>query len=146
MTDCFIYGVPLLCLSFLIAFAGILFPMQVRSTKERGDDTKNHSERIYRDFEMYLKVALGLTTAFGYVRLKEFETNPELARQVLKLIGALSLFVMWIFCIFVICHLGSKLRRWENIEWKLSPFWQELWACLAMWIFSSSLWVAAYKW
>jgi hypothetical protein len=137
---------PLACLVSLTVFAALLFSRQLRSTKERGGDTKDHSERIYKDFDMYLKVALGLTAAFGYIRIKEFANNPGLGRQALWAIGAISLFVMMVFCVFVICHLGSKLRRWENIEWGLSPFWQELWACLAMWLFSSGIWVAACKW
>ncbi len=140
-----VYGVPIICLVCLVAFAGFLFPKQVHSTKERGGETKDHSERIYKDFDMYLKVILGLTAAFGYIRLNQFGSNPALARQALKMIGGISLFVMCVFCIFVICHLGSKLRRWENIEWGLFPFWQELWACIAMWFFSSGIWVAAWK-
>lgn len=141
-----IYGPPIASIVFLGIFAVVLFAWQARSSTDRGQDTKEHSERIYKDFDMYLKVVLGLTAAFGYIRFEKFEKLPELARQGLAFIGGISLLVMLVFCIFIICHQGSKVRRWQNFEWGKAIFWQELWACLAMWLFSSGIWVAAHKW
>lgn len=146
MNNALVYGVPGLLLLFLIIFGWILLPLQAKSTNDKGEQTKDHSERIYKDFEMYLKVVLGLTAAFGYIRFEKYVTNPALARQGLVLVGGISLLVMFTFCIFIICHQGSKVRRWENIEWSKAIFWQELWACLAMWLFSSGIWIAALKW
>ena len=141
-----IYGVPIGLLVFFVIFAWVLFSWQAQSTSDRKQETKEHSERIYKDFDMYLKVALGLSAAFGYIRFEKYKDNAELARQGLHVVGAIALLVMVIFCIFILCHMGSKLRRWENIEWKMIIFWQELWACLAMCVFSSGIWVAAYIW
>jgi hypothetical protein len=146
MTTSIIYGIPIALLLFLSLFAGILLPWQAKSTVDRNGDTKEHSERIYKDFEMYLKVTLGLAAAFGYIRFDKFTVQPQLARQGLIGIGSISLLVMTTFCIFIVCHQGSKVRRWRNIEWRKAIFWQELWACLAMWVFSSGLWVAANLW
>ena len=140
------YGIPIALLLFLALFAVILLLWQAKSKTDRGGDTKEHSERIYKDFEMYLKVTLGLVAAFGYIRIDKFTAQPKLARQALEVIGMISLLVMTTFCIFVICHQASKVRRWENIEWAKAIFWQELWACLAMWLFSSGVWVAAHVW
>ena len=140
------YGAPIITFIFLALFAGIIIPWQAKSTNDRGGDTTAHSERIYKDFEMYLKVTLGLVAAFGYIRIDKFSTNPEVAREALTIIGGISLFVMVTFCIFIISHQASKVRRWENIEWGKAIFWQELWACLAMWFFSSGIWVAANVW
>jgi hypothetical protein len=147
-TNCLTYGFPIGCLIFLAVFAGMLLPLQARSTKDKSESTKEHSERIYKDYDLYLKVVLALVAAFGYVRFERV-AKPEteaLGRQALLLIGGMSLLVMLTFCIFVICHMGSKLRRWENIEWNKAFFWQELWACISMWSFSSGIWVAAIKW
>jgi hypothetical protein len=140
------YCVPIISFLFLALFAGILLPWQAKSVNDRGSDTKAHSERIYKDFEMYLKTTLGLAAAFGYIRLEKYAAQPELARQALIVIGGISILVMVTFCIFVICHQAAKVRRWENIEWGKAIFWQELWACLAMWLFSSGMWVAAHVW
>ena len=140
------YGVPISAFVFLALFAGIIIPWQAKSTNDRGGDTTAHSDRIYKDFEMYLKVTLGLVAAFGYIRINKFSGDPEIAREALLVIGGISLFVMVTFCIFIISHQASKVRRWENIEWGKAIFWQELWACLAMWFFSSGIWVAANVW
>lgn len=133
-----IYGTPIAILLFLVLFAGILLPWQAKSVTDRGGDTKEHSERIYKDFEMYLKVTLGLVAAFGYIRLDKFTAQPELARQALQVVGGVSLLVMTTFCVFIICHQASKVRRWKNIEWAKAIFWQE-----AMGLFSN---VALFLW
>lgn len=140
-----VFLVPVLILLFLVIFAVVLFRKQAVSTKDKDTDTTNHSERIYKDFDMYLKVTLALVAAFGYVRFEGF-SDPVLGRQALQVIGGLSLAVMTTFCIFVICHHGSKIRRWTEIEWDKSFFWQELWACVSMWFLSSGIWVAAQIW
>jgi hypothetical protein len=136
---------PVVILVFLSAFGITLITWQARSESEKGCDTTAHSERIYKDFEMYLKVMLAIVGAVGYVRLTKFD-DPEAARQGMQYLGALSLFVMTIFCIFILCHQGSKVRRWKNIEWPKAVFWQELWACIAMWLFSSSIWWLVNVW
>lgn len=146
MDNCIVFGVPISSLVFLVVFALVLLSWQAKSTQDKGEPTKEHSERIYKDFEMYLKVVLGLSAAFGYIRFEQFPKSAELARQGLAIIGGISILVMLTFAIFIICHQGSKVRRWKNIEWGKAIFWQELWACIAMWIFSSGLWVAAFKW
>lgn len=141
-----IYGPPIASLIFLLVFAVILIRLQAKSTKSKGEDTTAHSERIYKDFEMYLKVSLGLVAAFGFIRIDKFERNAKIAREALIIIGGISLFVMVTFCIFIICHQASKVRRWKDIEWEKAIFWQELWACLAMWFFSSGVWIASHVW
>ena len=146
MSNWLLYGPPAGSLLFLVVFATAQLASQARSSIDRGNDTKEHSERIYKDFDMYLKVVLGLIAAFGYIRLEQLEKHPVVARQALLAIGWISLFVMVVFCIFIICHQGSKVRRWQEIEWSKAFLWQELWACLAMWLFSSAIWVAALIW
>jgi hypothetical protein len=146
VSDVALATIPIGLLFFLIAFGVTLFVWQARSKKDRGSETKDHSERIYKDFDMYLKVMLAIVGAAGYVRLTQFGSDPNTARQALVYLGALSLFVMTIFAIFVLCHQGSKIRRWTEIEWAKAVFWQELWACFAMWLFSSAVWWVANVW
>ncbi len=140
------YFWPLIALVFLLGFGGLLIPMQAKSTADRGHDTSGHSGRVYTDYDLYIKVMIALTAGFGFVRFEYFPESPDLARQALIGIGAIGLLVSVTFCVFVICHLGSKLRRWKNIEWGKSPFWQELWACISMWLLGSGIWVASHIW
>ena len=137
---------PALLLIVISCFALVLFCWQAKSTAEKGSSTKDHSDRIYKDFEMYLKVNLLLVAALGYIRFEVFAKHQEIARDAMQAVGAISLFVMTLFSIFVICHQGSKIRRWENIEWPKAIFWQESWAVLGMWIFSTSVWVVGNAW
>ena len=143
MNDNVIFGVPIACLAFLFGFSTFLLPLQVRSTADRGKETNEHSERLYKDYELFLKVMMALVGAFGYVRLSH---NGALARDAMIGIGSIGLLVAVTMSIFVICHLGSKVRRWENIEWGKAFFWQELWACVSMFARSAGLWFAAFKW
>ena len=110
------YGAPIITFIFLALFAGIIIPWQAKSTNDRGGDTTAHNERIYKDFEMYLKVTLGLVAALGYIRIDKFSTNPEVAREALTIIGGISLFVVVTFCIFIISHQASKVRRWVSAQ------------------------------
>jgi hypothetical protein len=86
---------------------------------------------------------LALVAAFAYIRLDHFKDQEQLARQLLFYLGEIALLVMSTFCIFVISHLGSKIRRWKEIEWEKMPLWQELWACFSMWLFASVFWIVS---
>lgn len=145
--NCFItIGPPIIALLFLCLFAGILWSWQAKSTNDKNQDTQLHSERIYKDFEFFLTAFLALVGAFGYVRIEQYKESEEVARQAMVGLGGLGLFISVVFSIFVICHQGSKVRRWTNIEWPKIVFWQEIWMCLAMWSVGSSLWIIALKW
>ena len=138
---------PLCILAFLAIFAGILLPWQSRSTADKGLSTDGHSDRLYKDYDLYLKATLALLGGFGYVYFGGPKDPPpwiefRVASAPL-LVAAVALLVMCTISIFVICHLGSKLRRWKSIEWPKAFFWQELWACISMWLLSSGIWVCA---
>jgi hypothetical protein len=139
-------GPPVGILTFWITFASILWPWQARNGKDKGGPTDAHSERIYKDFEFSFKAFLPIIGGFGYVRLEKYQGKEDLARHAMIGLGAIGLGVAWIFGLFIICHQGSKLRRWEDIEWAKMPFWQEIWMCVAMLGFASALWIAALQW
>ena len=139
-------GPPFIALLFLCVFAGILWPWQAKSTNDRTQDTQMHSDRIYKDFEFFLTAFLALVAGFGYVRIEHYKDAEEVARQAMLGLGAFGLFMSVIFSIFVICHQGSKIRRWTNIEWPKMIFWQEIWMCLAMLAAGTALWLAAWFW
>jgi hypothetical protein len=141
------YFVPVAVGALLFSFAAVLWRRQSRGPdSSMNDSTQVHNERIYKDFEMYLKVSLGLSAAFGYIRLEKYEAQPELARQALFMIGGIAILVMLIFGLFIVCHQGSKIKRWRKTNWVDMFFWQEVWACLLMWFFSSCMWWAALVW
>jgi len=136
---------PAASLAFLTAFAALLW-QDYAQRKKYPEGTKEHSERIYRDFEFFVKIFIALVGAVGYLRLKEFAASPELARQGMKGLAWLGLFTMDTLALFVICHQGSKIRRWKEVEWETIHFWQEIWMVLAMFTMATGLWVAAWIW
>lgn len=139
------YLPPAVSLAFLTAFAALLWHSCARREKYQ-ERTKEQNERIYRDFEFFVKIFIALVGAVGYLKLKEFAASPELARQGMKAVGLLGLFTMDTLALFVICHQGSKIRRWEKVEWATILFWQEIWMILAMFTMATGLWVAAWRW
>ncbi len=140
-----VWIVPLTVFLFLLAFSFVLWTWYARLEKYE-EGTKEHSERIYRDFEFFTKILIALVGALGYVRFTYFAKDPMLARQAMVGIGALAMFAMVTLGIFVACHQGSKIRRWKTVEWKTLFFWQEVWMLLAMYCLAAAVWVTAFVW
>ena len=137
---------PFIIIFLLCIYASIAFRVQNNSRADKGKDTTAHSERIYKDFEMYLKVNLGLVAAIGYSQITEVKTLSKWELGNIQLmIASMSLLVMVTFSIFIISHQSSKIRRWWSVEWKTMFFWQELWACFSIWAFSSGVWWYCWK-
>ena len=137
---------PFVIIALLICLAALAFIYQDRSRADKGKDTTLHSERIYKDFEMYLKINLGLTAALGYINVNEFKTATSWELETIQLaIGAISLLTMTTFSLFIISHQASKIRRWWNVEWWSFFYWQEFWACCSIWAFSTGVWLFCWR-
>jgi hypothetical protein len=138
---------PVTAIAFLAIIAAILWPWQaLTENQDRGQPTDRHSERVYKNFEFFITVSLAIIGGIGYVRLEKFEKAGDVGRQAMIGLGSLELVVATAFSLFVIIHQGSKLRRWEGIEWWKSIFWLELWMCVAMMAVGSGIWAVAQKW
>ncbi len=137
---------PKTAIAFLVIVTVILWPWQAASKKDKGQETDRHSERVYKNFEFFITVSLAIVGGIGYLRLEKFEKLADVARQAMIGLGSLELIVATAFSLFVIIHQGSKLRRWEDIEWFKLPFWLELWMCIAMMLVGSGIWAVAQKW
>ncbi len=140
-----IYLVPLLILIFLVLFTFFQWRIYSRLPRLSGESDQ-HNERIYKDFEFFVKIFISLVAGIGFVKFNYFEKNPDLARQAMEGIGVIALLTMMILSIFIICHQGSKIRRWKKVEWKDIFFWQEIWMIICMYSFASALWIIAFKW
>jgi hypothetical protein len=85
---------PIWALAFLAIFASILWPLQAKSTKDKGKDTEHHSERAYKSFEFFVTVTLAIVAGLGYIRLEKFTpANAPVSRQGMVGLGALALVV-----------------------------------------------------
>lgn len=140
-----IWLVPTIVLLFLLTFVVVLWNWYSRRAKY-SDPTTDHSERIYRDFEFFIKIIVPLVGGLGYTKLTFGVDQPEVARQAMRGIGALGMLAMTTLSIFVACHQASKIRRWQKVEWKTLLFWQEVWMLLSMYLLGTGLWIAAWRW
>lgn len=140
-----IWIVPLVLLVFIVAFVAMLWSSYAQKPKYE-ESTKEHSERIYRDFEFFIKVIVPLIGGLGYIKLTYGLVQPKVARQAMQGIGTLGMFTMTTLAVFIACHQASKIRRWHKVEWKTLPFWQEVWMLLSMYLLATGLWLAAYSW
>jgi hypothetical protein len=140
-----VYVVPIIILIVLVFFAYFQWKIYSLLPKLSGDSDQ-HNERIYKDFEFFIKVFIALVGAVGYLRIEIFHKNEELARQAMIGIGSISLVTMTTISIFIICHQGSKIRRWKKVEWKNMLFWQEIWMVISMYLLATSLWTITFLW
>jgi len=141
------YLVPIpIIFGFLFFFAFFQWRNYSKLTKLTGNYDQ-HNERIYKNFEFFVKVFIALVGAMGFIKFNYLEEeNNEVVRQAMLGIGAIALLTMISISIFIICHQGSKIRRWKNVEWKNLIFWQEPWMIISMYLFASILWIVANKW
>ncbi len=89
-----------------------------------------HNERIYKDFEFFIKVFLTLGAGVGIVITKPWLAKtrclihiPYLGNLTLTLyhlLAAVRLVSMGVLSVSIISHQASKIRRWGDLhmwEW-----------------------------
>jgi hypothetical protein len=101
-----------------------------------------HNERIYKDFEFYIKVFLALGAALGYVQL-ESNADPPLISEFTLLIAGAGLITMWAIAMSGASHQASKILRWKTVDFKHVWRWQETWLLLGMFFLAAGMWLWA---
>jgi hypothetical protein len=137
---------PATAVTFLAIFAALLWSRQTSSTKDRDTPTDSHSERAYKDFEFFVTVSLAIVAGMGYLRFEKYDNARLVGEQAMHGLGLLGLVVATAMSLFIIIHQGSKLRRWANIEWRMLPYWLELWMCITIMLVGSGIWIASRLW
>lgn len=97
---------------FLCIFTHKLRRSAAVEERAEGDSTV-HNERIYEDFECFIKVSLALAAGVGYVKLKENLLEAD-ARSLIVVLAAVGMIAMAALAISVICQQASKIRRWPH--------------------------------
>ncbi|MBA4320247.1 MAG: hypothetical protein C0412_17760 [Flavobacterium sp.] len=109
-------------------------PRSIRSTNDLSD-------RIYRNFEFFIKIFLALAGGYGLIKFKY--AKHIFAAQAQIGIGLIGLITMASLVLSVASLQGWKIPRWDEVNWKLIWTWQEIYMMLAMYALSCMLWVAA---
>jgi hypothetical protein len=137
--------IPFFIFVFLVFF--IVNNWLAISKKEKYDEgTLHHSERIYKNFEFFIKIFFGIITGMGILRLQFYDKSPHIVRQAMIGLGAFSLLTMSAIIIFISTHQASKLRRWKLIEWDTIYYWLEIWLMIFIFICGISIWYAGLYW
>ena len=105
-----IWIIPVAVFVFLVTFVSILWSWYAKRGKYE-EGTKEHSERIYRDFEFFIKILVPLIGGLGYIKLTYSALQPAVTREAMIGIGALGMFTMFTLAVFIACHQASKIRR-----------------------------------
>lgn len=136
---------PLFVLLFLILFTRHLW-IRLDSLPKIAGSTQELSERIYSNFEFFIKIFLALVAGFGYVRFTYGSTQADVARQALVIIGAIGMITMVTLVLSVASIQGWKIRRWNPVDWSILWTWHEIYMILAMYLLAAGLWIAAILW
>ena len=122
MNEWAICSPPVAILLFLVLFARRLWVMmnqrrgecEEQREEETEEAIRQHNERIYRDFEFFVKIFIALFGAFGYLRLKEFDGAPQLTREGIKGVALLGLVTMTTLALFIILPSGIEDSQVEG--------------------------------
>ena len=136
---------PLITLVFFIVFIPRLWRRLNAVPKEPGS-TQKLTERIYSNFEFFIKIFLALVAAFGYVRFVGESIKADQAAKALFMIGLIGMITMVALVLSVASIQGWKLLRWKEVRWHLVWYWQEIYMMLAMYLLASGLWFVAILW
>lgn len=140
------HTIPLLSLTLIVTYAVVNWTVMARATRYN-EATTPHSDRIYKLFELYVKINLALAAALGYVRFQYFDRDHTLARQGMLWLGIVAIATMTVLVVLVATHQGSKIRRWKRpFEWHFIPLWLETWMMLGMYGLAVVIWYAANLW
>lgn len=139
--------VPLLTLVFLLGFIGVMWWYLNKRPKIEDKSTTELSERIYKNFEFFIKVFLALVGAFGFVKLTHTASGlAYVGQRALWFIGTIGMLTMIALVISVASIQGWKFCRWTTVNWWYIWTWQEIYMILVMWLLASGLWLAAFFW
>jgi Na+-transporting methylmalonyl-CoA/oxaloacetate decarboxylase gamma subunit len=142
--------VVLLWLSLLFIF--IYKTWAIAKKKEKKEEKEEikatniqmHNERIYKDFEFFMKVTIAILTGIGLIKFN-FVRLP-LAGKAITFLAFLELLAMTMAIISISTHQASKFTRWKNVEIEEFWQWQEPWMMVIIAIVGFGIWIVAWVW
>jgi hypothetical protein len=140
---------PLIILLCIVPFISRLWWRlnKLKKLSDVNEPTTELSERIYKNFEFFVKIFLALVGGFGYVKFTYGNSaQAHLAQRALMGIGAIGMVTMVAFVLSVASLQAWKIPRWQKIDWTLLWTWQEIYMMFAMYLLATALWIAAIFW
>lgn len=111
-----------------------------RGGERRSQEIEYHNNAVYRDFEYFFKVTLGILGGVAYVSTAASVRSTDAVNLLIRLGGPLQLASGIVFSLFVFFHQKSKVERWtERFLWWKTVTWQECYMVVAMIAISSAV-------
>jgi hypothetical protein len=107
-------------------------PLRGPTDSIRSEEIRYHNTAIYRDFEFFYKVTLGIIAGTAVLATGPGRNAPT-TTFFLKSAGLLQLFSGVLFSALVVAHQKSKIERWDDhFQWRELVLWQESWMVVSM--------------
>lgn len=119
------------------------FPTRSNSTESASKEIEYHNNAIYRDFEFFFKVTLGIIGGMAFIATREKSGSPETVAYLIKTGASLQIVAGFLFSIFIIAHEKSKIERW-TVRFSLwdTLTWQECWMVVAIFLISGTVFLS----
>lgn len=107
-----------------------------------------HNERIYWNFDLFVKVTLAIAGGLAFVVTRKIEGNLELTRDLAKLAGLLQVSAGAIITSNICFHVKAKIQRLSPRPQVLKQMWGWSETYLVAFVLFLSLviaWVACFK-
>ena len=108
-----------------------------------------HNEKIYHNFEFFIKITLAISGGLAYLSVNKIEGNAGLVAYVVKLGAIFELLVGFISSAAIFFHVKSRIKRYEIPPKKIVKTmwsWLEPYFVLFILVISCTIsWVAWFK-
>jgi len=98
-------------------------PARGETDSIRSSEIKYHNDAIYRDFEFFYKITLGILGGTAFLVTGSGRNAPATATFLVEAAGWLQLLSGILFSFLIFTHQKSKIERWQS-RFKL---WEPLW-------------------
>jgi hypothetical protein len=108
-----------------------------------------HNERIYHNFEFFIKITLAIAGGLAYLSVNKITGNAELVSYVVKLGAIFELLAGLVSSTAIYFHVKSKLKRYEHPPkqiFKVMWGWLETYFVIFILVISCAIaWAAWFK-
>ncbi len=104
----------------------------------RADQLKTHSEALYRDVDLFLKVSLAIFGGIAFIAISRSAEIPiEIATRLISMGFNLQLYTAIFSVLFILIHKRSVILRWKyRFMWWEIFLWGETWGIFFGMLFS----------
>lgn len=106
-----------------------------------------HNEKIYHNFEFFIKVTLAISGGLAYLAVNKISGNAEIVSYMVRLGAIFELLVGIVASLAISFHVKSRIKRYENPPAKIcKAMWGSMEPYLVIFILLISLIISYVAW